>query len=115
MKHLKILIISGILIFLINCTQNYRVTYVITGDAPSVTINSNIVVTELPWWDEHHEETGGYNSDGFVSGKNVNLNAKNNTSGDSTLTAMIFVNGELESSNTSTGPYCTVSATATLK
>lgn len=127
MRYIKGCIISVLLLFFINCSENYRVTYLVTGDAPSVTITSStitppdtriadapssvtsseIIVTDLPWWDENHNESGGYNSDG-VSYKTVSISARNNTSEDSTLTAAIYVNGELKASKTSRGPFCSV-------
>jgi len=82
-------------------SKDYRVTLVVTGDAPSVTINSTIVVTSLPWWNEYH--TTVY-ADEYT--ETETLTAKNNTTADATVTVMIYANGEFLKSNTAKGPLC---------
>ncbi len=123
--------LSGLFTLLIFCvfcncneSQDHRITLVVTGDATSTTISgshssSSTIVTQLPWSTEYHDESGEDNKEsvfdpqGGDSGDGptkleVSLDATNNTAVSATISAYIYVDGDLKLKDTKTGPNCNV-------
>ena len=109
---MRLLLICISLFFITSCEMiegkhgEISYYYRVTGTATSVTISANEssidgLVTSLPWQSE--EWTKHVDDETSVS---CRITAVNNTTDNTSVTAEIYVDGDLKATDTATGPCC---------